>query len=296
LGFGEGTMSETDNNSYALPWINPLGGLGDMLMLSGVLKQIYDTTGKPSHNVVRRSRYTSLFQGNPAIAKIGIPPKGATIVGSDYWSWEPLGPGNQRAYQILARRFGIPTPAKEMLYFPPGPDKNLSITEQIPWGSKNVVIAPNSDSPRKMAPFSFWEILVGMLLQKDFFVAQIGTLDNISINGAYSLLGLTTPQEAIEIIKKADVVITVDNFAMHAAHLCGVKAIVIWGPTSSDIYGYAGQRHIISDKGHCDNANACLGPGLAQNYATPCPLKTKQCTALISVEKILESLAEYQLY
>jgi ADP-heptose:LPS heptosyltransferase len=289
-------MKETDTFASVLPWINPVGGLGDMLMLSGVLKQLYDVRGKPSHNMVRRSKYTPLFQGHPAIAHIGIPPKGATIVGSDYWSWEPLGPGNQRAYQILARRFDIPIPAKEILFFPAGSGINFSLMEFIPWGSKNIVIAPTSDSPRKMAPIALWEKIVAMLLQKKFFVVQIGAQNEIAIRGAYSLLGLTTPHEAIEIIKKADAVITVDNFAMHAAHLCNANAVVLWGPTSSDVYGYEGQQHIRSDKGHCDKADACLGPGLAQNYATPCPLKTKQCMALIAAEKILSSLGEYQLY
>jgi hypothetical protein len=289
-------MKEIDTTTRGLPWINPVGGLGDILMLSGVLKQLYDVMGKPFYNMVRRSKYTPLFQGHPAIAQIGIPPKGVTIVGSDYWSWEPLGPENQRAYQILARRFGIPTPAKESLFLPPGSGKTPSIMEFVPWGSKNIVIAPTSDSPRKMAPIELWEKIVGILVQKKVFVVQIGAQNEIAMSGAYSLLGVTTPQEAIAIIKKADAVITVDNFAMHAAHLCNVKSIVLWGPTSSEVYGYKGQRHVVSDKGHCAYADSCLGPGLAQNYATPCPLKTNQCTAQITAEKILSSLEEYQLF
>jgi hypothetical protein len=35
-----------------------------------------------------------------------------------------------------------------------------------------------------------------------------------------------------------------DNFPMHAAYLAGTSAVVIGGPTASEVYGYPGQYHL----------------------------------------------------
>ena len=61
-------------------WINPIGGLGDTLMLSGVLKQVHDREPDKQFNLVRRSGYMSLLKGHPAIRHIGHPPADARLI------------------------------------------------------------------------------------------------------------------------------------------------------------------------------------------------------------------------
>ena len=61
-------------------WINPTGGYGDILMLSGVLKQCHDKNPTVKYNLVRRTIYLNLLKGHPALEKIGLPPKNATII------------------------------------------------------------------------------------------------------------------------------------------------------------------------------------------------------------------------
>ena len=63
----------------SLPWINPVGGYGDMLMVAGVLKQV--TEGDPSRrfNMVRRTRYVNFFKGHESIVKFGYPGKDEQI-------------------------------------------------------------------------------------------------------------------------------------------------------------------------------------------------------------------------
>ena len=95
-----------------IPWINPIGGLGDTLMVSGVLKQVVDRDPSKKFHLVRRINYHGILKGHPAIGQIGFPQKNARIMDVTYWSLETLGPGLQRPYQILARAFGLGTPVE----------------------------------------------------------------------------------------------------------------------------------------------------------------------------------------
>ena len=50
-------------------WIDPVGGFGDILMLSTALKKAHETYGKKFH-ISRRTNYTQFFIGHPAVAEI----------------------------------------------------------------------------------------------------------------------------------------------------------------------------------------------------------------------------------
>jgi ADP-heptose:LPS heptosyltransferase len=277
-----------DTNDF--PWINPIGGYGDMLMLSGVLKQVIEKFPERRYNLTRRTNYVSFFEGHPAIAKIGYPPKDARIVSVNYWNMDSLGGNTHRAYQVLARSFGLSVPVREELFLH-NPEKNDSLLHDfIPWGKINIAIAPASDSPRKMMPADLWHKLVDMLKSDGYFVFQIGRMKDLHIRNAYSLLGLTTPRQAVRIIENADVIITADNFLMHAAKLVGKPAIVIWGATLKEIYGYEGHFHITA-KRTCQVAadEECIDSNKDKSgsiYGTHCPMEKDHCLAGIKVADV----------
>lgn len=273
-------------------WINPIGGMGDTLMLSGVLKLVVENNPSMRFNLVRRTHYSKILKGHPAIKKIGFPPKNAKIMTNDYWSKERLGKGNQRPFQILARSFGLSTPVEEKLYFPGKIDENDLLLEFIPWGGKKTaLIAPSSDSPRKTMHPMVWQNMVEELTKKDVFVVQAGKMNEIYIKGAYSLLGLTTPGQLMSLVKKCDVVLTIDNFIMHTSHLVGTPAVVFWGPTRSSVYGYPEQVHLQASLEHCKFRNKCLGPDFPHNYGTPCPLENKHCMNSIRIKDVFNAVA-----
>ncbi|MBN2523067.1 MAG: hypothetical protein JXB24_07310 [Bacteroidales bacterium] len=272
-------------------WIHPTGSYGDILMLSGVLKQCYDTNPKIKYNLVRRSVYSSLLEGHPAIKKTGHPPKNATIITTDYWTKEKLGKGNQRPYQIIARLFGIQTPAEEKLYLPVILDEDSILQKFIPSdGKKTAIIAPSSGSPRKIMKSSIWQDCVEQLKSKGIFVIQVGQKNDTYIKGAYSLLGLTDLRQLISLLNTSDVILSVDNFVMHAAHMIGKPSIVVWGPTNSKIYGYSEQIHIQCSANHCELRNECLEYELEKNFDLPCPLKENHCMNKVPLEMILENV------
>lgn len=251
-------------------------------MLSGVLKQASERLPGKRYRLARRTGYQEFLRGHPAIEEIGFPPKDAEFARADYWSMEDLGPGPQRPYQILARGFGLETPVEETLFIPDDHRVEDPILHQfLPWEAVNVLIAPSSDSPRKVMPPDIWHVLVEMLLDDDAFVFQVGRARDQRIRNAYSLLGLTTPRQAIELVRRSSVVITADSFIMHVAHHTRTPAVVVWGPTSSHVYGYPEHMHLQLPK-RCDlgEYEDCIGPGRNEGgrlYGTACPLGENHC-------------------
>lgn len=270
-------------------WINPVGGLGDILMLSTAIKHAYDKYGKQFH-LCRRSQYTEFFVGHPAIVEIGNPPKDVDIVCNDYWSRPHFSDIHIKALHIIFKIFGVEDIKDDTLYLPES-QRDLStdiIINNIPWGKKNVIISFSSESPRKMMHPIKWHLIVEKLLAQQCFIIQIGTNGDIPIHGAYSLLGVTTPLQICEILKQADLVICPDNFIMHVAKLAEKPAIVLFGPTEPERYGYSNHICLQADKSNCELIDKCLGPHVSDNYSTYCPLNENHCMNSFNENKIVD--------
>jgi ADP-heptose:LPS heptosyltransferase len=261
-------------------WINPIGGIGDMLMLSGVLKQVVDKDAARRFNLIRRSGYDTVLGGHPAIAHIGFVPKGERVVRVDYWSMEKLGPGLQRPMQVLARGFGLPTPIEERLWVPGELEADPLLDKVLPKGTL-VAIAPSSDSPRKVLKLALWERIVALLRADGLNVIQLGRERDPYVRGAHSLLGLTTPRQAMAMLKRCQLFIGPDSFLAHAAHLTGTKAVVMWGATHHLVYGYPEQTHLQLPKAcGLEPLDDCIGPVRnvgGKLYGTTCPHGDLHC-------------------
>jgi ADP-heptose:LPS heptosyltransferase len=261
-------------------WINPLGGLGDTLMLGGVLKQVVEREPDRRFQLIRRTKYLPFLQEHPAISRIGHPARDATWIGTDYWSTERYLRGG-RAFQCLAETFGLPPPVPERLWLPE------AVQRPYPWPCRppprpRVAFSAGADSPRKLWHGAGWEALAALFRTAGWTVVQTGLLHEPHIRGAYSLLGLTTPLELPAVLREVDLLVSTDSFAMHAAKLVGTPAVILWGPTSPDVYGYAGHTHVSAGK-RCQPT--CVGPGRGELYGTPCP-EDRPCTRSIDVKAV----------
>ncbi len=279
-----------------LTWINPVGGYGDMLMVSGVLKQIYEKNGA-QYNLIRRTRYSRIFKEHEAICKIGHPGNESKVQHVSYWAMAKLDGYENRPYQVLARSFDLDTPVSEDLYLPGIPDSDPILFKILAKDKLNVVIAPASDSPRKTFRPEIWHELVSMLSADDVFVMQAGLFNEVHIKNTYSLQGITTPQQLAALIKHCDLVVTVDNFVMHLAHMQNTPAVVIWGATQNEIYGYPEQIHLQNSLScNLNEGESCLisdeNRG-AEIYTTACPLGIdKHCINQITPFEIYDSCIE----
>jgi ADP-heptose:LPS heptosyltransferase len=286
-------MSEKKQNikteEKTLPWINPIGSLGNALMLSGVLKMINETDSNKKYNIVRRSKYQTIFKNHPAVNEIGHPDKESEIIEIDFWFDQQL--NGQNAFQTLASKLGLKNPVEEKLYIPEIKSKENLLLESIPWKEKNIVISISSPSMRKMMNPGVWMQLVNMLKNENFFIIQVGTERDIYLKNTYSLLGVTDTRQLISVINRADAVITIDNFIMHAAKLVEKPTVVIWGPTRADKYGYKSQENIHGEIDHCPHKNECLGFKFPENYRKPCPLqRNEHCMNKLNIQQVFNSI------
>jgi|GEM_PF-337551 len=272
-------------------WINPIGGLGDALMLSGVLKAAVDQDPKRTFKLIARSQFVSVFSGHPALTEIGHPEPGSAVIATAYWDDPDFRSGQMRAFQVLARLFGLPTPVEERLYLADNRGPDPALIDRIPLRDKNILIAPSAGTPRKEMPYDMWEELVRRLIDEGFGVIQPGTAASRHIRGAYNLRGILSVPEAARLPGHVDAVITSASFFMHAAHLCGTPAVVLWGPTDHRQYGYEGQAHLQAHR-TCDPETPCIRSGRGPGYGTPCPMGPDHCMRRHDINAIFSSLIE----
>ncbi len=300
-------MSETDVYNYnalryidkeryasAEPiWINPVGGLGDVVMLSTVLQHAYRKYGR-RFQLARRTRYTELLDVHPAIESVGHPQAGADVICNDYWSRVEYEDSEMSALNILKRMFGVEDVPDDELYLPEyaADVSTRLLVENIPWQrGGTVVVSVSSDSIRKMMSAQKWQAVVDGLLARGMFVIQTGMGGDVHLRGAYSLLGVTTPLQLLRIVAEADAVVCLDSFIMHAAKAMHTPAVVLFGPTEVSRYGYTGHRNLQVDMSGYPCVSECIGPHVSMNYGTPCP-QANQCMDDFDTETILQSVME----
>lgn len=268
-------------------WVNPVGGLGDIIMLSTALMRSYEKFGR-KFRIVRRSQYTRFFINHPAVESIGNPCVGDNIICNDYWSREEFNNVETKALTIMLKIFGVED-NDDKLFLPVSENPSTAeILKTVPWGEKNVAISFSSESPRKMMHPIKWHIIVEKLLAQRCFVIQLGQMGDIPIKGAYSLLGATTPDQVVSILEKVDAVITLDNFIMHAAKVAGKPTVSLFGPTEATRYAYKDHISLQANIYECPYHNECLGPHHADNYSTQCPLCESHCMNQFNENQIVD--------
>lgn len=282
-------LTEELIKSDEMIWINPVGGLGDVIMLSTVIKMAYDKYGK-QFNMARRTKHSEFFKYHPGIKEIGHPTKEDWLVCNDYWMREEFADVNCKALSIMKKIFAVEDNLSEDLYvaYPPEDESTRLLLEQIPWQQRNVVIAPSSDSPRKMMHPIKWHNIVNELISQRCFVVQVGNYGDIPIQGAYCLLGVTTPMQIFSVLNKANLVITCDSLIMHAARAKKIPTITLFGPTEASRYGYTGHFCLQANTQKCPMANQCLGPDFSENYSKMCPMNENHCMNQHEETKILD--------
>jgi len=270
-------------------WINPFGGYGDTIILSGVLKAALDHDPNRRFSLVTRTTYGEILKGHPAVDRIGNPPPGSAVGSPAYWDHPGFGGPNGRPFRILADMLGVPAGAEERLFVPFEPDVDEMLIQSIPFSDRNVLICPWSLSPRKNMPAGRWEELAKRLSADGIFVAQAGGRRDRYIRGAYNLAGVTTVREAIALAGRFDLVVTVDSLFVHAARLVGTPAVVLWGATDPATYGWPGQTNLV---GHriCQNPDGCLSMTRSVIYGTPCPMGPNHCMERIDMESIVREV------
>ena len=279
------------SNKEELPWIGPIHCMDDVLMVSGILQQIVEENPCRKFNLVNKGSYREIFQGHPAIAEIGLPPQGTDPIPLDYCNDAAPPSSDRRAYQMIARRLGLKTPAKELLSVPWKFEDDSFLMKFIPWKERNILICPSSDSPRKEISAGKWEEIAHKLIEDGFGVMQIANMRNSHVRGAYSVHGLIDLRQMISFLRHFDLVITSHNLFMHIARLHEIPAVVLWGPSDHKFFGYRDHHHLQSTRA-CGKAEGCTGFGKHDQPASPCPMADNHCMNMFEPDAIYKAARE----
>ncbi len=271
-------------------WVNPLGGLGDAVMVSTALKVLHERTGRQV-NMMRRTGRSWLFAGHPAIKEYGNPPRDAIILSTDYWGRDIY--GTMPALEVIFKMFGLGKETlPQSLWINQGDTDETTRLMLATVGIDTVptvIISPGSDSPRKMLSPERWQQVADRLNQAGLRVIVTGIGGEHVPAGCYSLAGVTSPRQIVPLAALAKAVITPDSYIAHVAKAVGTPAVVLFGPTNARVYGYDGNINLAADTSGCPHCHSCLGPHVPDNYTTECPEGDRRCVDTIDIDSIVNA-------
>jgi len=148
-----------------------------------------------------------------------------------------------------------------------------------------IVIAPESDSDykwqSKMWQPEKWEELIERL---DLPAVQVGVGQVKPLHGTINLVGKTSVRDLFAVIKKAQLIITIEGGVAHAAAALNKKAVVLFGPTPVPFFAYP--NHIPVCANVCD---PCWWK--TPDWFTQCLRGTNfKCMRAISVDMVLAAI------
>lgn len=280
--------SASTHSKEEFPWIGPINCIDDAFMVSGILNQLVGENPSQKYNLVNKASYREIFQGHPAISKIGQPPQGTDLICLNYCNNKDIPLSYKKVYQILADLLGLKTPAKEKIFVPWECEDDSFLMEFIPWKERNILICPFSESPRKQLGILKWEKLANKLIEDGFGVMQIANRISGHVRGAYSIRGLNNLKQMVSFVRHFDLIITSHNLFMHVAQLHEIPAVVLWGPSDHCFYGYKDHCHLQGTR-ICEKEKGCIELGTGDHYSSPCPMVEDHCMNLFEVGTIYKT-------
>lgn len=156
----------------------------------------------------------------------------------------------------------------------------------------NLMIAPATTWNNKHWDRENWKKLIKEIDKEKFNLVFLGTKNDIELieeikadAPCINLAGKTNLSELIEVLRRSDILISLDSGSTHLAWATGKpKIISIFCSTPKERYNPLGVRHIsLSGNLKCQPC-----------HRKKCPLKTDGCTKFPSVEEVLDALFEIE--
>jgi ADP-heptose:LPS heptosyltransferase len=136
-----------------------------------------------------------------------------------------------------------------------------------------------------------WEEVADFLNKRNYKIFCIGTdiSNNLDMEFVSSLVGKTNIMELIFIIKKADILITVDSAAFHIGNLVSTPTICLFGPVDPQLRKYENEKVItlVSKNVSCIS---CFERHDLSKYQNHCLKEKVFCMMDISVDDVKKSI------
>jgi ADP-heptose:LPS heptosyltransferase len=162
-----------------------------------------------------------------------------------YGKLESLIHYKENAVKIIAKMFNLKIKNEKInLYL--NKEEKLEAKKIISKYKNPIIINTNSVcSEYKNWPLEKWNKLIGYLSQFTFI--HLGGKDEKKLKkqkNYVDLIGKTSIRQAIALISNSKLVVCLDSFLNHGSVAANKKAIVLFGPSTSNIYGHKQNKNI----------------------------------------------------
>jgi ADP-heptose:LPS heptosyltransferase len=256
------------------------GGIGDVLLMTPAIRAFKQRDPSCSiHVYCEHKLHREVLKNNPYIDRLIFvgrwgraalqvisERKWMTFRWANFWVLAPGLLYNNPAAQVVGEKLGLGINDTQLDCFLT--EEEAAEARKITSQYRNpVIININSNSSRnKHWPIENWERLVLNNPQYDFL--QLGLAREEPVRGAKNLLGKTTLRQSLGIVKAAKAFVGVDSSMAHVAAAFRIPAVVLFGPSSPNVYGHAASRNLYNAP-RCSPCMEIIG-NVACPYGKPC--------------------------
>lgn len=185
---------------------------------------------------------------------------------------------SKRATELIADLLDVELQDKNIQIFLKE-EENLYAEQMLSKYKKPIIIQVTAACTKnKNWPFENWEKLIDQM--PDYTFIQLGLSKEIKIKGAVDMRGATNVRESMALIKNSLCFVGVDSFLSHITNAFDIPGVVLFGPSSSSIWGHPNNIN-ISKQLPC---SPCIDISLYQ-----CPFD-KPCMRDITIQEVKEAI------
>jgi ADP-heptose:LPS heptosyltransferase len=267
------------------------GHIGDDLMCSTVLRELRKR-GKRSMAVVTRN--PGLFEKNPDVEKVIVQTEdplnrwgraGLPVLTLAHTGYDPVRdmdlPPNEHILIRMCRlaRITGPVEVRPYIFLTPAELAAGRLAENQVAIQSTGLSAPLAMRNREWYPPRFQELCA--VLRADVRVVQLGSDNDLKLEGAIDLRGKTTLRQTAAVLANSLIFIGLQGFLMHLARAVDCRSVILYGGREKPaITGYVANKNLYN-----------------QIRCAPCWLRNTcdfnhKCMDMISVDQVVAAAAD----
>jgi ADP-heptose:LPS heptosyltransferase len=256
------------------------GGMGDALLATPALRALKQSHPDLEIRVRCQENTLEILEHNPWVDLVSCRPDdprflGLPVTDTNYGKLYPSTSCRRHASDLIAELVGVTLEDRALV---------ASLTEADEQKALNIVAGrpkplslhvTSGSLSYKNWPVDRWEQLVRRMPECTFI--QLGEERDPPVAFTVDMRGMTTPREAIAVVKHTACFVGVDSFLNHATSAVGTPGVVLFGPSAPAIWG------------HPQNVNLYTGvecsPCVDTIGKNPCPW-AHRCMTAIGVDEV----------